>query len=144
MAAVEANIPPSIPHPIAEATVGPHASNTAVKNIQEPESADSQLSLTDTNATSLPEVTKLALDDSAVCILSCLLLLYANPVKPLPPDTSFGSMKLVDAIENSTHHDAKDTSISGETEMATVSPNDITAHDISESTTTLVRDVRNS
>ncbi|EKM78732.1 hypothetical protein AGABI1DRAFT_129020 [Agaricus bisporus var. burnettii JB137-S8] len=124
MAAVEANIPPSIPHPIAEATVGPHASNTAVKNIQELESADSQLSLTDTNATSLPEVTKLALDDSA----------------PLPPDTSFGSMKLVDAIENSTHHDAKDTSISGETEMATVSPNDITAHDISESTTTLVRD----
>jgi hypothetical protein len=74
MAAVESDLPPSIPHPIADASGSLHASNV-VKSIQGPEFADSQPLVTDANDTSLPEVTKLAFDNSSVCILLSLLLL---------------------------------------------------------------------
>jgi hypothetical protein len=72
MAAVESDLPPSIPHPIADATDTLHASN-AVESIHELDSSDNQPLATDANDTSSQEVTKPAFDNSAVCILLCPL-----------------------------------------------------------------------
>lgn len=59
-------------------------------------------------------------------------------------DASLGSMKPVDITENATHQNTRNASIAEETAMATVNPNDVEARDISESTTTLDKSVRNS
>jgi hypothetical protein len=53
-------------------------------------------------------------------------------------------MKPVDITENATHQNTRNASIAEETAMATVNPNDVEARDISESTTTLDKSVRNS